>query len=55
MTKVFAIARINSEVMSIAAAAILGLGLVFAADLSHSATAHDLTHDSRHSIGFPCH
>ena len=55
MTKTIAIARANTDVISIVAAVVLGLGLVFAAGLSHSATAHDLTHDSRHSIGFPCH
>lgn len=55
MTKVFALARVNTEIMSIVAAGFIGLGLVFAAGLSHSATAHDLTHDSRHAIGFPCH
>lgn len=55
MTKTLSLVRVNSEILSIAAAAVLGLGLVFAAGLSHSATAHDLTHDSRHAIGFPCH
>ncbi len=55
MTKVLSIARINSEIMSISAAVVLGLGLVFAAGLSHSAAAHDIAHDARHSIGFPCH
>jgi len=55
MAKTIAIARANTEILSIVAAAFLGLGLIFAAGLSHSAAAHDLTHDSRHAIGFPCH
>lgn len=55
MTKTFAIARANTEILSIAAAALIGLSLIFVAGMSHSATAHDLTHDSRHAIGFPCH
>ena len=55
MAKTIAIARANTEILSIVAAAFLGLGLIFAAGMSHSAAAHDLTHDSRHAIGFPCH
>ncbi len=55
MTKTFAIARTHSTLMTLAAATVLGLGLVFAVGLSHNASAHDFAHDSRHSIGFPCH
>ena len=36
-------------------AAVLGLGLLFAAGFSHAAAVHDVAHDSRHAIGFPCH
>ena len=36
-------------------AALLGLLLMWAADFSNIATFHNGAHDSRHSIGFPCH
>ncbi len=36
-------------------AAILGLCLMWAADFSNIAVFHNGAHDSRHSIGFPCH
>lgn len=55
MTKTLALARLHSDLLSIAGAAFIGLTLIFAAGLSHSAAAHDVTHDSRHAIGFPCH
>ncbi|MCA0042330.1 CbtB domain-containing protein [Celeribacter litoreus] len=55
MTKTFAFARLHSELLTLGAAAFLGLGLVFAVGLSHNASAHDFAHDSRHAIGFPCH
>ena len=55
MTKTIAIARANSDVTTILAAAILVLGLVFAAGMSHSATLHEVAHDARHATGFPCH
>ena len=36
-------------------AAILGLFLMWAVDFSNIAVLHNGAHDSRHSIGFPCH
>jgi len=36
-------------------AALLGLLLIWAADFSNIAVLHNGAHDSRHSIGFPCH
>lgn len=36
-------------------AAILGLCLMWAADFSNIPVFHNGAHDSRHSIGFPCH
>lgn len=36
-------------------AVILGLCLMWAADFSNIAVFHNGAHDSRHSLGFPCH
>ena len=32
-----------------------GLLLVFGVGLAHSDKLHNAAHDTRHSIGFPCH
>jgi cobalt transporter subunit CbtB len=44
-----------NEIATIAFAAILGLGLIFAAGFSQAGGMHDVAHDSRHATGFPCH
>lgn len=56
-TKVKAIAQsgISTTVLSIAAAAVLGLGLMMVAGHVQAATLHDAAHDVRHATGFPCH
>lgn len=41
--------------LQIAAAALLGLVMVYAAGFSPSAIAHNAAHDGRHSHSFPCH
>jgi cobalt transporter subunit CbtB len=33
----------------------LGVGIVFMVGLSQVSAAHNAAHDTRHSIGFPCH
>ena len=33
----------------------IGASLVFMVGLSHINVAHNAAHDTRHSIGFPCH
>ena len=33
----------------------LGASLVFLVGMSHMGVTHNATHDTRHSIGFPCH
>ena len=33
----------------------IGASLVFMVGLSHISAAHNAAHDTRHSIGFPCH
>ena len=46
---------VSSQLASIVFVAIIGMGLLFTAGFANSATLHNATHDSRHSIGFPCH
>lgn len=36
-------------------AAVIGLFLIWAADFSNITVLHNGAHDSRHSMGFPCH
>ncbi len=55
MTKVIASARANTDVLGIAFATVLGLGLIFAAGFSHASGMHDMAHDTRHAVSFPCH
>jgi cobalt transporter subunit CbtB len=33
----------------------LGAGLVYLAGFSFPSAAHNAAHDTRHSLGFPCH
>lgn len=54
-TKVKAIAQTNTDVMSIAFVAFLGIGVLFMAGFANSVALHDATHDLRHAAGFPCH
>jgi cobalt transporter subunit CbtB len=48
-------ARLDAEALSIALAAVLGLGLVFVAGFANATVLHDAAHDQRHAIAFPCH
>lgn len=45
----------TSRVVSIFAAALLGVFLVGGVGFSHIAAVHNAAHDYRHSMGFPCH
>ena len=54
-TKTTALAAANTEILAIALAALMGVGLIFVAGFANSATIHDAAHDQRHAIGFPCH
>jgi cobalt transporter subunit CbtB len=40
---------------SLAAAFVLGAGLVFLVGFAQSAALHDAAHDTRHTLAFPCH
>lgn len=48
-------ARVDSGLATIVLVAVLGAGLLFTAGFANSAAMHDAAHDTRHSIGFPCH
>ena len=48
-------ARLDAETLSIAFAALLGLSLVFVAGFAEATVLHDVAHDQRHAIAFPCH
>jgi cobalt transporter subunit CbtB len=51
-----ALSAARAEVMKAAFVALfLGVGLVYLVGFSHSDTAHDAAHDTRHSLSFPCH
>ncbi len=54
-TKTTALAGTNTDILAIALAALMGVGLIFVAGFANSATIHDAAHDQRHAIGFPCH
>ncbi len=43
------------ETMTIFSAAFFGLFLILATNFSYQNIAHNAGHDTRHSIGFPCH
>ena len=51
-----ALSTARSEILKAAFVALfLGVGLVYLVGFSHSDTAHDAAHDTRHSLSFPCH
>ena len=49
------IARADTDILAIAFVAMLGVGLIFVAGFANSAVLHDVSHDQRHAIAFPCH
>jgi len=50
----FAIGR-TAVLFPAVAAIVFGLFLVWGVGLANPATLHNAAHDSRHSLGFPCH
>ncbi len=48
-------ARSDASLATILFVALIGATLIFAAGFANSAVMHDAAHDTRHSIGFPCH
>ena len=47
--------RINTNVLAIAATALIGLGIITIAGHVQASALHDAAHDVRHATGFPCH
>lgn len=47
--------RAVSASVQIAAAALFGFVMLYAAAFASSAVAHNAAHDGRHSHAFPCH
>ena len=54
-TQTISIVRANTDLLAIAFAALIGVGLIFVAGFSSAAVMHDTSHDQRHAIAFPCH
>ncbi len=48
-------ARADAGLATILFVAFIGVTLIFAAGFANAAVMHDAAHDTRHSIGFPCH
>lgn len=54
-TRARPLSQVHAEALALAAALMLGLGLVWAAGFASAASIHDAAHDQRHAVGFPCH
>ena len=48
-------AHSDASLATILFVAFIGATLIFAAGFANAAVMHDAAHDTRHSIGFPCH
>jgi len=53
--KTKSLSRADAGLATILFVAFLGAGLIFFAGFANAAMLHDAAHDTRHSIGFPCH
>ncbi len=45
----------SARFMPALAAAVIGIGLLFAAGFANSQILHNAAHDARHAASFPCH
>ena len=45
----------STSILSVLAAAVLGLALITVAGHVQASALHDAAHDMRHATGFPCH
>ena len=45
----------SGRLASVIFAALIGLGIVFAAGHLQASALHSAAHDARHANGFPCH
>ena len=48
-------AGIDSDILAISGAVVLGLFMLFAAGFAQATVMHDTAHDQRHAMAFPCH
>lgn len=48
-------ARADTSLATLLFVALIGATLLFAAGFASPAVMHDAAHDTRHSVGFPCH
>lgn len=46
---------LKDKILPTMLAALLGLGLLYAAGFAETAQLHNAAHDGRHSASFPCH
>lgn len=46
---------VSTNLLSVLAAAFIGLGIVTVAGNVQASALHDAAHDVRHATGFPCH
>ena len=49
------VAQADASLATILFVALIGATLLFAAGFANPAVMHDAAHDTRHSVGFPCH
>ena len=54
-TKTLSRADVQSGMVSIISAALLGAILLYTAGFAEASVLHDAAHDTRHSMAFPCH
>ncbi len=47
--------KVSSDVIALAFAALVGAGLLFVGGFAQASAMHDVAHDQRHAIAFPCH
>ena len=47
--------RVDGNLAGIFLTAFAGLALVFLAGFAHASAVHNVAHDLRHAIAFPCH
>lgn len=48
-------AQADASLATILFVALIGATLLFATGFANPAVMHDAAHDTRHSVGFPCH
>lgn len=54
-TQTAAIERSDSSAMGLAIAVLAGVFLLMASGIAQATVLHDVAHDQRHAMAFPCH